>query len=296
MVMTPTNLCVAVQYFVKQETVIAMLETVRRMAGGRGATLLLMQDGIEGARNAEELAALHEVCAISVEDWAQANRAHFAQIVTHRQIRNLGTCATTRAIIDMGFSFSDWVIFAEDDVLFCDTALDWFMPSINSDIFAQEDVWAIAGESKAFDSRGKIVTPTRFKEDLSRANSLDLMSRHVLFDFLPSSCFATTLVKWAIFGETRGQPNGDRDVNLRCRAEKRRSLWPVIARCCDEGMHHPLGYSMMVRKGDISAIAEKTVYLTADDLEPVKTDFKTLEKHLNSLFTEWKDSQNGAST
>lgn len=288
--MSPADLCIALQYFVKQDTTLAALETIRHMAGGQGVTLLLLQDGIKGARRAEEWAELHDACAARVSEWVDASRDSFLQIIHQRQPHNLGTCATTRTIIDAGFELGNWVLFAEDDVLFCDAALDWFVPMINSDVFASDDVWAVAGESKAFDARGRSVAPARVEADRLRANSFGLMSCYVLFNFLPSSCFATTRAKWAEFGKTRGQPNGDRDVNLRCRTEGRRSLWPVIARCRDEGMHHPLGYSMMVREGDASVVAGKAVYLTADDLDPVNSGFRPLDTNLNGLFVEWRDA------
>ncbi|MRX50725.1 hypothetical protein GI374_09760 [Paracoccus sp. S-4012] len=281
------NLCVAVQYFVKHDTTLATLETVRRMAGGRGISLLLMQDGIEGARREDERRGVHAECGAAVEDWCATHAAAFARIKHRRLPRNHGTCGTAREIIDAALDLGDWVLFAEDDVLFCDSALDWFVTAVNSDVFAREEVWAVAGESKAFDARGAAVDPDRREADRTRAEALGLVSRYVLFDFLPSSCFATTRAKWAEFGETRGLPNGVRDLNLRCRAEAQRSLWPVIARCRDEGMHHPLGYSMMMRKGDAAAIAGKSVYLTADDLEP-GAGFTPLEKTLTGLFTEWR--------
>jgi hypothetical protein len=112
-----------------------------------------------------------------------------------------------------------------------------------------------------------------------------LIDRFVRFDFLPSSCFATTRDKWAEFGKTRGTTNGDRAVVERCRGEAKLCFWPVVARCRDIGMHHPLGYS--VRWKGLRHAGFKNSYIVSGMLNGASTELSELTCEKDALLTQF---------
>jgi hypothetical protein len=141
-------------------------------------------------------------------------------------------------------------------------------------MFLRPNVWAIAGESKFFDSHRHTPSATVVSRALELSESHNLINKFVYLDFLPSSCFGTTRDKWAEFGHTRGTARGDRAVVDRCLAEGKVCFWPVIARCRDTGMHHPLGYS--VRWRGLQHMGFKNSYVVSGMLKPAAGELTEL--------------------
>ena len=79
----------------------------------------------------------------------------------------------------------------------------------------------------------------------------------------------------------RGTIRGDRAVVDRCLAEGKVCFRPVIARCRDTGMHHPLGYS--VRWKGLHHTAFKNSYVVSGML-------KSAARNLTELSTSQKDA------
>jgi hypothetical protein len=159
--------------------------------------------------------------------------------------------------------------------------MEWFERALIHPMFLQPEVWAIAGESRFFDSYRHVPSNTDIRRALEVAHTENLIDRFVYLDFLPSSCFATNRDKWAEFGNTRGTIRGDRAVVDRCLAEGKVCFWPVIGRCRDTGMHHPLGYS--VRWKGLQHTAFKNSYVVSGMLESAAGD-------LTELSTTQKDA------
>ena len=122
----------------------------------------------------------------------------------------------------------------------------------------------------------------------SNAQSHNLIDRFVYLNFLPSSCFATNREKWAEFGRTRGMINGDRAVTDRCMAEGKVCFWPVIARCRDTGMHHPLGYS--VRWKGLYHTSFKNSYIVYGMLKGGSEELNELTAEKDALLHEFTRS------
>jgi hypothetical protein len=177
------------------------------------------------------------------------------------------------------------VIFSEDDVIFECDAVEWFERALAHPMFLRPNVWAIAGESRFFDSYRHVPSNADVRRALEVALTQNLIDRFVYFDFLPSSCFATTRDKWAEFGDTRGTPRGDRAVVDRCMAEGKFCFWPVIARCRDTGMHHPLGYS--VRWKGLHHTRFKNSYIVSGMLKGMSDEFSELTFEKDALLTEF---------
>ena len=84
---------------------------------------------------------------------------------------------------------------------------------------------------------------------------------------------------------------GDRAVVDRCLAEAKVCFWPIIARCRDTGMHHPLGYSVRWRGSDHTTF--KNSYVVSGMLKSAAGDLSELTNSqkdalLNEFTRAWE--------
>jgi len=235
---------IAVQAFNKAENVLSTLDSIKRSNGSDKYHLVILQDACSGSADTEKYRSAWLQTTRALDEWVSRNRDHFVSIRCDRLDENNGPYRTAERLIDRALESSEFVIFSEDDLIFERDAIEWFQRARSHPMFQRPNVWAIAGESRFFDSWRHSPSEADVSRALELAGSRGLIDKFVYLEFVPSSCFATTREKWAEFGETRGATRGDRAVVDRCLAEGKVCFWPVIARCRDVGMHHPLGYSV----------------------------------------------------
>jgi hypothetical protein len=256
----------AVQVFNKPDTTIQTLESLAKCALADKCKLYILQDSLISSRSTEKYQKDHLATKELVNKWINENSLNFLTINFRENISNSGTCLTGKTLIDWAFedSKNDLVIFTEDDVIFDVDAIYWFKKQLESELYLDESIWAIAGESKIFDSGSNILDESIIEDAKKYAAENNLLSQFYKLNFLPSTCFGISKRKWGEFGYTRGLPNGDRDVNIRCKEEGKFSLWPVVARCSDIGMHHSSGYSMLIFN-DENKITQKNQNIATSD-------------------------------
>lgn len=280
---------IAVQSFNKAESVIGTLDSITRSDASAKHQLFILQDGWFGGKQTAKYRAACAETTDALESWISANGHRFASVSFDRADRNNGPYQTAERLINWALETSNAVIFCEDDVIFESDAMQWFQSALTHPMFLRQNVWAIAGESRFFDSYRHKPSAADVCRAVEVADSQDLIDRFVYLDFLPSSCFATTRDKWAEFGETRGTVNGDRAVVNRCQAEGKMCFWPVIARCRDTGMHHPLGYS--VRWKGLQHTGFKNSYVVSGMLKVASGELSELPREkkdaLLSEFTRY---------
>jgi hypothetical protein len=256
---------IAIQAFNKAESVLGTLDSIARSSGSDKYRLVILQDACSGSAATEKYRSAWEETTHAIEAWISRNKDHFVSVRFDRSEENNGPYRTAEQLISRALESSEFVIFSEDDVIFQRDAIEWFERAFNHPGFLRPNVWAIAGESKFFESHRHSPSDPVVSRAVELAESNNLINKFVYFDYLPSSCFATTRDKWADFGETRGATRGDRAVVDRCLAEGKVCFWPVIARCRDTGMHHPLGYS--VRWKGLQHMAFKNSYVISGMLK-----------------------------
>jgi hypothetical protein len=235
---------IAVQAFNKAESVLGTLDSIARSSGSDKYRLVILQDGCSGSADTEKYHPAWLETTHALDSWISRNKDHFVSVRFERSEENNGPYRTAERLISRALESSESVIFSEDDLIFEQDSVEWFERAFTHPMFLHPNVWAIAGESRFFDSYRHIPLKTDLHRALEIARTQNLIDRFVYLDFVPSSCFATTREKWAEFGDTRGTTRGDRAVVDRCLAEGKVCFWPVIARCRDTGMHHPLGFSV----------------------------------------------------
>jgi hypothetical protein len=265
---------VAIQAFNKADSILRTLNSIARARGPDKYHLVILQDGCSGSDKTEKYRSAWTQTTQALEAWISRNRDYFVSVRFDRSKENLGPYRTAERLIGQALESSESVIFSEDDVIFERDAMEWFERALTHPMFLRSNVWAIAGESRFFDSYRHSPSDTDVARALEAARSYNLIDKFVYLDFLPSSCFATTRDKWAEFGDTRGTIRGDRAVVDRCLAEGKVCFWPVIARCHDTGMHHPLGYS--VRWKGLHHTAFKNSYVVSGMLKSAAGDLTEL--------------------
>ncbi len=284
---------IAVQAFNKAESVIRTLDSIVKCRGSSKYDLFILQDGYAGSKGyvkftPTDTEKYSEACVktiAAIESWTADKRHNFKGVRFRYMEQNHGPYKTAEQLIDWAFETSKSVIFSEDDVIFEEDAVEWFERALAHPMFRRPEVWAIAGESKFFNSNRHVPSDAHISRALNVAQTHGLMERFVYFDVIPSSCFTTTREKWAEFGKTRGTTNGDRAVVERCRAEGKLCFWPVIARCRDTGMHDPLGYS--VRWKGLHHAVFKNSYIVSGMLKGASQDFTELTAGKEALFSEF---------
>jgi len=281
---------IAVQAFNKAESVLSTLDSIRRSSGSDRYHLVILQDACSGSADTEKYRSAWVHTTQAIEEWISRNRDHFVSVHFDQSDENNGPYRTAERLINRALESSEFVIFSEDDVIFERDAIEWFERARTHPMFLRPNVWAIAGESRFFDSWRHNPSNADISRALALANSRKLIDKFVYLDFLPSSCFATTREKWGEFGGTRGTTRGDRAVVDRCLAEGKVCFWPVIARCRDVGMHHPLGYS--VRWRGLNHTRFKNSYVVSGMLKSSTdlTELNTFQKDalLNEFTRLWE--------
>jgi hypothetical protein len=265
---------IAVQAFNKAESVLGTLDSIALSSGSHKYHLVILQDACSGSAETEKYRSAWAQTTEALEAWISRNRDHFVSVRFNRSEENNGPYRTAEQLISRALESSEFVIFSEDDVIFERDAIEWFERAFIHPMFLRPNVWAIAGESKFFDSHRHSPSDSVVSRALELAESSGLIDKFVYFDYLPSSCFATTCEKWAQFGETRGTTRGDRAVVDRCLTEGKVCFWPVISRCRDIGMHDPLGYS--VRWKGLHHTAFKNSYIVSGMLKSSAGDLTEL--------------------
>ena len=276
---------IAIQAFNKADSILRTLDSITRSRCSNNYHLLILQDGCSESNGTEKYRAAWAATTQAIELWISVNRDHFASVCFDRSDQNNGPYRTAELLITSALEKSKSVIFSEDDVIFERDAVEWFERALAHPMFLRPSVWAIAGESKFFDSNRHVPSDADVCRALKVVQTRNLIDRFVYFDFLPSSCFATTRDKWAEFGKTRGTTNGDRAVVERCRAEAKLCFWPVVARCRDIGMHHPLGYS--VRWKGLHHKGFKNSYIVSGMLKGMSDELSELTFEKDALLTEF---------
>jgi len=265
---------IAIQAFNKADSILRTLDSIARSRGSDKYHLVILQDACSGSAETEKYRSAWAQTTQALEAWISTNTDHFVSVRFDRSEENNGPYRTAERLISRALESSESVIFSEDDLIFERDAIEWFERALTDPMFLHPNVWAIAGESRFFDSYRHRPSDADVARALEAARSYNLIDKFVYLDFLPSSCFATTRGKWAEFGDTRGTTRGDRAVVDRCLAEGKVCFWPVIARCRDTGMHHPLGYS--VRWKGLHHIAFKNSYIVSGMLKSAAGDLTEL--------------------
>ena len=256
---------VVVQCFNKPDTLEAVCRALLACSSTERFGLVFWTDSPINSRDEARFAPAHRDVLTLLEELRPELEGKFASVEIHKNMTNLGPYKTCKLALDHTFKTYNFVVFTEDDGIFAPDALEWFLACSRTDEFALDRTWAISGESIFFDAREKNVDSCFIQAAIAYVRTEQLADKFAEIGFIPSTCFATSLTKWAEIGETRGQTNGDVDLCRRCEIEQKTCIQPIVARVRDVGMLHDLGYSVSIHsRAGVSEI--KNTYVTSAQL------------------------------
>jgi len=260
----PEEIAVAVQCFVKTDTLQGLLDSLLHCEGHSEIHLFIRQDNAHGSRREPEFIPAAQKVQSFIIDFMGRHGRRFRTLDYRPNERNLGPYATCKVVLDDVFKKHDFAIFLEDDVVLSSDALLWFREVQQLGLLAENN-WAIAGQSIFFDAKGKVVDQEFIAAASRMAQEQNLVRKFTVHQFVPSSCFATTSRWWAEFGALRGEPRGDVLLCERTKGEARGCVFPIVPRAKDVGMLHDYGFSVTIHtKEGVHAITNP--YLLAEDL------------------------------
>lgn len=222
------------------------------------------------------------------ENWIQLNKETFdvcnqikdanpdLKIEIFQNDFNKGTSGTCYEAIsycfDNGF---DYVLFSEDDTIFSKDSLEFFNYFIVNNFFIEDNLWAIQGESKFFDSKSHQLDSNKFKKLTSQIIENNLINKFSTIPWVPSTQFLINKKIWKQYGHIRGQVKGARDFGIACKENNGYSIFPIVPRVKDIGMLSENGYSRYF-KGE-NVLDKKSTFFTSDDFAD-KINFSNFNK------------------
>ena len=143
---------IAIQAFNKADSVLRTLESIVRARGANHYHLSIRQDGCSGSKETEKYRPAWIETSQVLASWISQKKDQFASLRFESSDHNHGPYQTAERLISSALETSDSVIFSEDDVIFECDAMEWFQRALIHPMFLLPNVWAIAGESRFFDS------------------------------------------------------------------------------------------------------------------------------------------------
>src|SRR5204862_3469098 len=145
-----------------------------RSNGSDKYDLIILQDACSGSPETERYRSASAQTTQALEAWILRNRDHFVSVRFDRSEENNGPYRTAERLINRALESSEFVIFSEDDLMFERDAIEWFERARAHPMFLRPHVWAIAGESRFFDSSRHSASDTDVSHALALAESHNL--------------------------------------------------------------------------------------------------------------------------
>ena len=173
---------IAIQAFNKADSIVRTLDSIARSRGSNTHDLFILQDGCSGSNQTEKYRAAWAETDQALNSWVSRNRDHFASVRLESSDQNHGPYQTAQQLITWALETSESVIFSEDDVIFERDAVEWFERALAHPMFLRPNVWAIAGESRFFDSHRHVPSDIDVRRALEIANTRNLIDRFVAIE------------------------------------------------------------------------------------------------------------------
>jgi hypothetical protein len=263
---------VLVQCYNKADTTALTLSALMKCSHTADFNLVIWQDDETGNPKAATHGPGRVATTAVVEAMLPILQKAFRSVEFRKNEKNLGCYATCKVAIDTVLESNDFVIFTEDDAIFSEDALDWFVAATSLPEFADPNCVAITGESVYFDSQGKAVDRAFRFRMLEAANASNIGLDYIMHNFVTSTVFAVDREKWSLIRDIRGQINGDVTLCHECAKRSWTCIFPMVPRVVDIGMRHSQGYSVGIHSAE--NVSDKTSYITSDDLVAVRGPFK----------------------
>jgi hypothetical protein len=279
------RITLVVQAFARADRVEALLDSLDGATGREECNLVICVDSVKNSRNEPKYRTTHEELIASVANRMPSLLRTYNSVALSLNPGNLSTALTAQRACDLGFSLSDKVVFFEEDCIVSPGFIHWFKFALKQ-LDADGKYWFAGGESPFFNSEGRAVSPEAKAAAEALARHPGVSGSYVVENYVPSTCFGTTLAIWEQVRGVRGLPRGAEHITTFLSENNKITLFPTVPFVKDVGMQDVLGYSV-AHLGHEGVKESKTVYLMNDltdgHFEPANFDSTAMYRATASL-------------
>jgi glycosyltransferase involved in cell wall biosynthesis len=146
-----TSKAVLIQCYNKPDTTAQALNSLLKCRNKEEFSLVIWQDSEIGNPSSAAHNAGRTATTALIQAMLPIIEKGFKNVSYYLNEQNRGCYATCKIGIDKTLETNDFVIFAEDDAIFSEDALDWFSASLSIPEYADPNCVAVTGESIFFD-------------------------------------------------------------------------------------------------------------------------------------------------
>lgn len=274
------GLTLVIQAFARADRICELLDSLDFVEGREKCNLVICIDSAVNSKNEQKYAAPNKEVISSISARMPFLLDSYNSVVVSTNPVNLGTALTAQRACDLGFSLTDNVVFFEEDCIVAPGMLNWFKFGLNQ-ICKGSSYWFVGGESPFFDSKGKLVSAEIYTAAQQTAKIDKVRRSYVEENYVPSTCFATTVEVWNKIRAVRGLPRGAEHISTSLCENNKKTIFPSVPFVKDVGMQDELGYSV-AKLGKTGVQEAKTVYLLNDLTEG---DFKLADFNTPALYS-----------
>jgi hypothetical protein len=256
------RITLVVQAFARSDRIKGLLDSLELAHGHEACNLLICIDSAINSKNPEKYSTPNREVITSITERMPSLLVSYNSVTVSVNPVNLSTALTAQRACDFGFALSDNVVFFEEDCIVAPGAINWFKFGLTK-IRSEGRYWFIGGESPFFDSKGKAVPPEVATAARKVATLDKVRKSYIEENYVPSTCFATTVDIWNQVRGVRGLPRGAEHISTFVSESGKRTIFPTVPFVKDVGMQDDLGYSV-AKLGKAGVLEEKTVYLMND--------------------------------
>lgn len=221
------NFVIGIQCFAKIDTLITLLSSLEKCIGVDKYVLVLFFDSCKNAplNNIEQWLSYNQIVKNYIYTYKETNSYKYKEIIILETITNAGPYKGAELLIDNCFSYSDYVIFCEDDSVLAKDYLLFYEKLFDQYILSSKNVF---GGSAISVGENTNLDDWRLIEKAEWINCTEFaISRHI----------------WFKYGYLRGQIIGDRKFAEAVQENNYYCYYPKINRFFKSGINHPLSYS-----------------------------------------------------
>jgi hypothetical protein len=259
---------IALQTFCKADTLRNVLDSLLLCNETDKFHLFIIQD-FPSDKHSDKYTIGHREVNELISSYIDKLRGKFELVSFVSNYENLGTAPTCRKLLDKVCNDYKGFVFLEDDCILSKDALKLAHYLLKSEIGLESKYWFGSLESTFYNLAE--VDREHVEREIENAEKNNLQQGLYEIDFVPSTCFISTVEIWELVKAFRSFPKGPESLTHYIKSIGKKTLLPIVPRARDKGMTHELGYSVH-KLGQEGVKEHKHHFLDADDFS-VSTEY-----------------------
>jgi hypothetical protein len=251
--------CILIQCYVKPVETIKILKSLELCDGITNYSLVLFID--KAAQNTKFSESNSDLID-EVSKYKLENQSKFEDVIIYINDCNLGPYLTCCKAIDFCFETFDFVVFSEDDAIFCKDSISYFNNYRDGKIPNPENCLGISSESIQFGEDCKESSSFCINAEKNNVIQNKLINKVQKIQCMPSKQFGLFQNKWEKVRQHRLVSDGYAHEYIK-KSTDLFMYFSIIPRTNDIGLTHPLGCTTLYWDRELPKSTIK--YLTSDD-------------------------------